>query len=316
MAARRCITSSRHSPWACEGLLTAMAQEAARLLAASARPGIIDETSFPKAGRHSVRRRGHQYCAGAGQDRQLPGGGEPALCGGARWSRAASAGPWGWRLFCAHASGIGDAVRRQKAGVPEGISYRSKNALALELVEGEARARGLPPAPVLADSDYGDDYRWPSGTAPTGRGLLRGGSNPAPKAWTQEAGGQPTPGRRSARCPRTHCPPPKRLDQIARELPARVWRPDHLGARAPVAPCRAASPGVAVVGQPRLHPSASTGRERGSRVAPRGVAPGQKTRRLITGSRTWTARPGRPTLQRAGSAWRGSAGGWNRITGS
>ena len=54
---------------------------------------------------------------------------------------------------------IGDAARRQKAGVPESVAYRSKNALALELVD-EALARGLPPAPVLADSDYGDDYSW------------------------------------------------------------------------------------------------------------------------------------------------------------
>ena len=42
-----------HSSWACEGLFLAMAQEAARLWP---RPHawIIDETSFPKAGRHSV----------------------------------------------------------------------------------------------------------------------------------------------------------------------------------------------------------------------------------------------------------------------
>ena len=41
--------------------------------------------------------------------------------------------------------------------MPEEVGYRTKNQLALELV-GEALERGLPKAPVLADSDYGDDY--------------------------------------------------------------------------------------------------------------------------------------------------------------
>ena len=63
-----------------------------------------------------------------------------------------------WRLFLPR-EWIGDPARRQEAGVPTSVTYRPRNALALELID-EALARRSPPAPVLADSDYGDDYRW------------------------------------------------------------------------------------------------------------------------------------------------------------
>ena len=112
-------------------------------------------------------------------------------------------------------------ARRQKAGVPADMAYRSKNALALELVD-EALARGLPPAPVLADSDYGDDYRWRAALRERGRGLLRGGRTP--RQGVDEAPvGCPHPLPVGPR-PKDPLPAPKRLDQIARELPARAWR--------------------------------------------------------------------------------------------
>ena len=205
-----------HSPWACEGLLTAMAQEAARLWP---RPHawIIDETSFPKAGRHSVG-VGHQYCGALGKIANCQVAVSLHYAAGTLEQAASAA--LGWRLFLPR-EWIGDAVRRQKAGVPEGISYRSKNALALELVE-EARARGLPPAPVLADSDYGDDYRWRAALRQRAVGYCVA-VEPRAKAWTQEPVGSPPPAA-GRPVPKDPLPPPKRLDQIARELPARVWR--------------------------------------------------------------------------------------------
>ena len=205
-----------HSPWACEGLLVAMAQEAARLWP---RPHawILDETSFPKAGRHSVGVAA-QYCGALGKISNCQVAVSLHYAAGTL-DQAASAA-LGWRLFLPR-EWVSDAARRQKAGVPESVTYRSKNALALELID-EARARGLPPAPVLADSDYGDDYRW--------RAALRERQvaycvavEPRAKAWTDAPVGSPPPAA-GRPAPKDPLPTPQRLDQLARELPARAWR--------------------------------------------------------------------------------------------
>ena len=205
-----------HSSWACEGLLAAMAKEAARLWP---RPHawIIDETSFPKAGKHSVG-VAPQYCGALGKIANCQVAVSLHYAAGSADQSASAA--LGWRLFLPR-EWCGDPTRRQKAGVPASVTYRSKNALALELIE-EALARGLPAAPVLADSDYGDDYGW--------RARLRAldvdycvAVQSRAKAWTSAPVGSPPPA--AARpAPKDPLPAPKRLDAIARELPTRSWR--------------------------------------------------------------------------------------------
>ena len=205
------------SPWACEGLFVAMAQEAARLWP---RPHawIIDETSFPKAGSHSVGVAA-QYCGALGKISNCqvavslhytarPAVGQPGSAA------------LGWRLFLPR-EWVGDAARRQKAGVPAEVTYRSKNALALELID-EALARGLPPAPVLADSDYGDDYAWRATLRQRAVGYCVA-VQPRAKAWTSAPVGSPPPAA-GRPAPEDPLPAPNRLDQLARELPARAWR--------------------------------------------------------------------------------------------
>ena len=138
----------------------------------------------------------------------------------------------GWRLFLPRAW-VNDAARRQKAGVPASVTYRSKNALALELID-EALARGLPPAPVLADSDYGDDYSWRAALRARGVGYCVA-LEPKAKAWSHSPVGSPPPAAGRPR-PKDLLPAPKRLDQIARELPNRAWRNVHWreGTRGPM----------------------------------------------------------------------------------
>ena len=222
-----------HSPWACEGLLRRDGPGGRPALAAA--PRLDHRRDELSQGGPPLGGRGPPVLRGAGQDRQLPGGGEPAL-------RGRHAGPGrpaprlGWRLFLPR-EWIDDPARRQKAGVPESIAYRSKNALALELVD-EALARGLPPAPVLADSDYGDDYSWRAALRERGRGLLRGGRTPR-QSVDERAGGLAPARRRSARAQgpaaRPQTPGPDRA-RVARPQPGAP----SLGARARVDPCRAA----------------------------------------------------------------------------
>ena len=203
-------------PWSCDTLQAAMARTAATLWPRS-HAWIIDETSFPKAGSHSVG-VAPQSCGALGKISNCQVAVSLHYAAG-MLERAASAA-LGWRLFLPR-EWIDDPARRQKAGVPEGTTYRAKNALALELVD-EALARRLPPAPVLAASDYGDDDSW--------RAALRARQvgycvavEPRAKAWTSAPVGSPPPaaGRPVSKDP---LPAPKRLDQLARELPRGAWR--------------------------------------------------------------------------------------------
>ena len=141
---------------------------------------VIDDTGFPKQGRHSV-----------GVQRQYSGTlGRTGNCQVATSLHVASemgGGCIGMRLYLPKA--WTDAPeRRAKAGVPDDIVFEEKWRLALGLLD-RALSWGLEPRPVLTDSAYGDstEFRagleerqfryivgvtptavvWPPGTCPT-----------------------------------------------------------------------------------------------------------------------------------------------------
>jgi SRSO17 transposase len=95
---------------------------------------VIDDTGFPKQGRHSV-----------GVERQYSG----ALGNAAKCQVAVSLHQvggeestiLGWRLYLPE-SWIQDAERRAAAGIPEAVGFRPMWQLALELID-EAQAWGL-----------------------------------------------------------------------------------------------------------------------------------------------------------------------------
>lgn len=108
---------------------------------------LIDDTGFPKQGRHSV-----------GVERQYSGTlGKIAPCQVAvslhHIGEPASA-ILGWRLYLPE-SWAQDPARRAAAGIPESVGFRTKWQLALDLIE-EARAWGLADRVVVADAGYGE----------------------------------------------------------------------------------------------------------------------------------------------------------------
>src|SRR5437588_80427 len=62
--------------------------------------------------------------------------------------------PLGWRLYLPE-SWANDTQRRLDAGIPEGIVFRKKWELALEIID-QIRKWGLPDRVVLGDAGYGD----------------------------------------------------------------------------------------------------------------------------------------------------------------
>ena len=107
---------------------------------------IIDDTSFPKQGSHSVGVH-HQYCG------QL---GKQANCQVAVTLSIANhhaSLPIAYRLYLPE-TWAKDAARRKKARIPEDIAFKTKPQIALEQIRA-ACAANVPRGVVLFDASYG-----------------------------------------------------------------------------------------------------------------------------------------------------------------
>jgi SRSO17 transposase len=109
---------------------------------------IVDDTGFPKHGRHSVG-VSHQYCGETGKQDNCQIAVSLSLA-----NHHASL-PVAYRLYLPR-SWADDAARREKAGVPEEIEFKTKLQIAREQIEW-ACAAGLPKGVVLMDAGYGID---------------------------------------------------------------------------------------------------------------------------------------------------------------
>ena len=109
---------------------------------------IIDDTSFPKDGSHSVGVQ-HQYCGQLGKQANCQVAVSLSVA-----NHAASL-PVAYRLYLPE-SWASDAERRKKAGVPETIEFQTKPKIALQQIEW-ACAAGLPRGVVEMDCAYGSD---------------------------------------------------------------------------------------------------------------------------------------------------------------
>ncbi len=109
---------------------------------------IIDDTGFPKKGRHSVG-VARQYCGQLGKQDNCQVAVSVSLA-----TEDASL-PVAWQLYLPQAWAE-DAARREKAGVPEEVAFRTKNEIALAQIE-HLLAEGAPKLCVLADAGYGND---------------------------------------------------------------------------------------------------------------------------------------------------------------
>lgn len=138
------------SPWAWEPVRKQVALRMSREIDPLA--WIVDDTGFPKAGRHSVG-VARQYSGTLGKIGNCQVGVSISTA-----SEAASC-PLTWRLFLPVAWDD-DAERRVKAHLPDGEHHRPKWELALEMVD-ELLGWDLEPPPLVTDAGYGEitDFR-------------------------------------------------------------------------------------------------------------------------------------------------------------
>jgi SRSO17 transposase len=180
---------------------------------------IIDDTGFPKQGRHSVG-VARQYCGQLGKEDNC----QVAVSLSLANSQASL--PVAYRLYLPQ-EWAQDRERRRKTGVPEDISFQTKHEIALDQLRW-ACAAGLPRGVVLMDAGYGNnsDLRadiaalqltyvagiqsnttvWASGTGPLPAKKWSGRGRP-PKLLQRDAEHQPISAK-----------------DLALGLPKRAWR--------------------------------------------------------------------------------------------
>jgi len=120
---------------------------------------IIDDTSFPKQGKHSVGVQ-HQYCGQLGKQANCQVAVSLSIA-----NHSASL-PVAWRLYLPQ-DWTKDRARRKKAGVPKEIKFKTKPEIALEQIRWACEA-GLPRGVGLMDVAYGNDSRLRTGMTELG----------------------------------------------------------------------------------------------------------------------------------------------------
>src|SRR5712692_2162740 len=138
------------APWLDERVLTKVRE---MVLPAIERHGpieawIIDDTSYPKQGTHSVGVH-HQYCGQLGKQANCQVVVTLSIA-----NHDASL-PIAYRLYLPQ-EWAEDAARRNKAHVPEAIAFKTKPQIALEQIR-KACAAGVPRGVVLMDASYGSN---------------------------------------------------------------------------------------------------------------------------------------------------------------
>lgn len=210
------------APWSDRAVMSAVAEQVLPRLLAAEGPvwWVIDDTGFPKRGKHSVG-VARQYCGQTGKRDNCQ------IAVSLSIANASGSLPIDYQLYLPR-EWADDAERRDKCGVPDEVVFETKPALAMQQIEAALSAghrRGV----VLADAAYGGDTAWREQLS--GHGLSYavavrsttavwwGSHQPVPEPESASRRGRPR-----CRVQRDATHQPVSVWDLARELPKRAWR--------------------------------------------------------------------------------------------
>jgi SRSO17 transposase len=221
------------APWDDEELLR---QVRHRVLPVMTRRGpivawVVDDTGFPKKGRHSVG-VARQYCGQLGKQDNCRVAVSLSV---STWTASL---PIAWRLYLPEAW-TDDRARRHKTGVPDTVAFQTKPQIALAQIQ-QAVQEAVPSGAVLADAAYGTDTQFRQGLTDLEVPYLVGvqasttvwapGEAPLPaKPWSGR-------GRPTTLLQRTATHQPLAVKALAQALPPTAWKEVtwRLGSRRPL----------------------------------------------------------------------------------
>lgn len=138
------------APWSDEAMLKQVREQVLPTLGEVV-AWVVDDTGFPKKGKHSVG-VARQYCGQVGKQDNCQVAVSLSV---SSWSASL---PIAWRLYLPE-EWASDRERRDTAGVPEEIRFQTKPQMALEQIQ-EAIRQGVEPGVVVADAGYGNDTKF------------------------------------------------------------------------------------------------------------------------------------------------------------
>ena len=208
------------APWSDAAVLAAVREQ---VLPALSRHGpvtawIIDDTGFPKKGKHSVG-VARQYCGQLGKQENCQ------VAVSLSVATATGSLPIAWRLYLPE-EWANDPVRRTEVDVPKQVRFQTKPQIALAQIRQAVQDR-VPLGVVLADEVYGSsrefrdavaelklDYSLAVRCTTTVWALER--QPLPPKPWKGK-------GQRATRMRRDQTHQPITVKQLAQELPEKAW---------------------------------------------------------------------------------------------
>ena len=173
---------------------------------------IIDDTGFPKQGKHSVG-VASQYCGQLGRE------GNCQVAVSLSIANHHASLPVAYRLYLPR-EWAKDRARRREAGVPARIRFKTKQEIALEQIRWACEA-GLPRGVVLMDADYGRDAKLRRSVTQQGLSYVAGIQS-TPLVWKPGTG--PKPGRARPKWGRRNNPDLVSVKEIARDLAEDAWQ--------------------------------------------------------------------------------------------
>ena len=206
------------SPWAWEPVQEALTGAVVDALLPEA-VYVLDATSFPKQGTHSVG-VARQYCGALGKTANCQ------VAVSVHLGTETTSVPLAWALYLPK-SWATDPARRTEVGIPPTVAFQTKPELALACLD-RLRAWGLQPRPVLADSEFGNSWDVREGLHARGYPYCVQ-VEATTVAWPiRPASPAPLPstgrGRPRTRPRPTELPLPQSLAALTRALPATAWR--------------------------------------------------------------------------------------------
>lgn len=179
---------------------------------------VVDDTGFPKKGKHSVG-VARQYCGQIGKQDNC------RVAVSLSVTTESSSMPVALRLYLPEVW-ANDSERREKVGVPATVQFQTKPEIALAQIR-RARGRGIPEGVVLADAGYGNDTGFRTELTKLQLRYVAGIQS-AVTVWKPSEGPKPAPryrgiGRPPRLLQRDAKHQPVTVKELALSLPSAAW---------------------------------------------------------------------------------------------